>query len=513
MLTVGGGSGGYKSNLIPTLSRMHGSVRSSGNDASKRLTSLKRKTATPGGAASLGGAKLGSSVPKVGGSAGVKSGGAALGAIGAVTRPGSSGGTGSGLSGSVGLGSGSYGASPASMLPSPTSAAGSTTVNNWVDSMKAAAQKNAKFDNSATEKAVEKLRKQLYSGPSAPKLPGQINLDNYQTELATIDDISKKYGFDYSREYAERQAAILAQAQRDEVEAARARSEYETESAQTDLEHDFFQQYLEQRQALVDSGLNAGIASERDLRLEMNRQYALADILANQQLYNQELDANMQRISAEELTYAEKLFQERMQQGFSNAMDVSRFNQSENQWQANMAMQQRQQQVEEAWRAFEFNNMSEADKQRMLQNERQFGTEMAWRQYEFENMSAAERARLAADAEKFGMDMAWQRHKFEAGMAFEAGQSGFTNGSGGGGAAAQMAQQMGLRVTSTTRTPEENKRVGGHPKSSHLTGKAMDIAGSKAQMDAYANWARNSGLFKNVLWQVPGHYDHVHVDW
>lgn len=254
---------------------------------------------------------------------------------------------------------------------------------------------------------VDELKKATKPQGKGPKLPAQVNLNQYRTELATIEDIAKKYGFDFSREYAQRQAEVLAQAQRDEIETSRERQQWETERAQQELEHDYFQEYLQQRQALADTGLNAGIAAERDLRLEMNRQYALADILANSQLYNQELDRRLATIAAEEQAYAERLYNERLQQGFANALDYSRFIQSENQWLAQMAMQQRAQAVEEAWREYEFNNMS-----------------------------AAERAKLLADAEKFGMEMAWERYKFDAGLAFEAGYAGggtgFTSGSGGG---------------------------------------------------------------------------------
>lgn len=247
---------------------------------------------------------------------------------------------------------------------------------------------------------IAKMKKELESGAkNKPDLPDNIDLDAYKTEMATINDIANKYGFDYTREYAERQAEAVAQAKRAEVETARERSEFETTAAKQDLQQDFFQKYLERRQNLVDVGLNAGIASERNIRLDMNRQDALAEILANAQLYNQELDRDMQTIDAEALAYADKLYNERLQQGFANAMDVSQFRQSENHWQADMAMQQRNQQVDEAWRQFEWNNMS-----------------------------ASEKARLVADAEQFGMNMAWQRHKFEAGMTFDAAMQTASNG-------------------------------------------------------------------------------------
>lgn len=242
---------------------------------------------------------------------------------------------------------------------------------------------------------IDELKKNLNTKTSSPKLPAQIQLDQYRTEVATINDIAKKYGFDYSRAYAEKQAEVLAQAQRDQLQASRERMQKETDSAKTDLEHDFFQKYLQQQQGMADIGLNAGIASERNLRLDMSRQNVLGDILANAQLRNQELDRDDSRITKEQHAYAEQLYNERLQQGFGNAMDVSRFNQSENHFQANLAQQQRQSQVDEAWRAHEWNNMSYADKMKMQ-----------------------------ADVEKYGMDMAWDRHKFDAGMAFEAGQAG-----------------------------------------------------------------------------------------
>lgn len=269
-----------------------------------------------------------------------------------------------------------------------------------------------KASNPASAKSVDnwvnQLKKELKNqSKNKPKLPKQVDLNKYRTEMATIRDLEKKFGFDYSRDYAERQAEILAQAQRDAIQTARERADYELQSAQTDLEHDFFQQFREQQQQLVDSGLNAGIAAERELRLDMNRQHALADILANAQLYNQELDRNLSQVERERLAYAEQLYNERLAQAFSQAMDMSRFQQSENQWMAQMAMEQRRQAVEEAWREFEWNNMS-----------------------------YAERMKLLADAERFGMEMAWERHKFDAGLAFDAAYAGggaaFSQGGAGG---------------------------------------------------------------------------------
>lgn len=81
---------------------------------------------------------------------------------------------------------------------------------------------------------------------------------------------------------------------------------------------------------------------------------------------------------------------------------------------------------------------------------------------------------------------------------------------------------MGLTKTSGYRTPEKNKEVGGSKTSSHLTGNASDYAGTPKQMEAYAQWAAKSGLFKSVIYGgrdlISGrtdtnHGDHVHVGW
>jgi murein L,D-transpeptidase YcbB/YkuD len=79
--------------------------------------------------------------------------------------------------------------------------------------------------------------------------------------------------------------------------------------------------------------------------------------------------------------------------------------------------------------------------------------------------------------------------------------------------AIDKAKEMGLTITSAYRSPEHDKQVGGTGTGYHVLGQALDVAGKWDKMDAYAKWAKSSGLFRSVLWQVAGHYNHVHVSW
>lgn len=79
--------------------------------------------------------------------------------------------------------------------------------------------------------------------------------------------------------------------------------------------------------------------------------------------------------------------------------------------------------------------------------------------------------------------------------------------------ALQYAESMGLTITSGFRDPGKNASVGGGSKSMHTTGTAYDFAGSPSQMKSFASWAKETGLYTEVLYEVDDHYDHVHIGW
>lgn len=156
---------------------------------------------------------------------------------------------------------------------------------------------------------------------------------------ATVNDLARKYGFDFSRGYAERQA---------EAEAARARaayqdslrrtqSDYEQRLAQIEqgirdavrgLEQNFFTNMLQQQQAQANTGINAGIAADQNLRLGMAAQSALADVYGQANLdraraardwslESQRLKEALDLVEQERLARAEQLYQDLLQRGYS----------------------------------------------------------------------------------------------------------------------------------------------------------------------------------------------------
>lgn len=71
----------------------------------------------------------------------------------------------------------------------------------------------------------------------------------------------------------------------------------------------------------------------------------------------------------------------------------------------------------------------------------------------------------------------------------------------------------GLMITDTYRDPAYNAAVGGSPTSYHMDKEnpAVDVAGSYAAMDAFVADVRAVGGWRQILWEVAGHYDHAHI--
>ena len=91
------------------------------------------------------------------------------------------------------------------------------------------------------------------------------------------------------------------------------------------------------------------------------------------------------------------------------------------------------------------------------------------------------------------------------------------DGPGAGGRMLSRVSKMiagtGAAVSSTYRTPAQNKAVGGSPSSYHLDrgNPAVDVVGPASVLDRLAGQLRAQGGLRELLWRVPGHYDHLHV--
>jgi hypothetical protein len=279
-----------------------------------------------------------------------------------------------------------------------------------------------------------------------------IDFSKLNVEQATIDDIAKKYGFDYSRAYANRQAEAEAQAQKDAV-ASQQRQNDATKSntlqgiqnnvnnSQQALDRSYFVKGLQQNQDQTNNGINGGIAADQALRLAMSQNAELAPILrdANQQTTaentrygNTALDLldKLGLINKDQIANADKMYNDRLQQGFTNAMQYTQSQRDNNNQLASWLLQQRGQDLgqmqsdatlAENKRQFDIsqqNQMKQAYDTMQMQKQ-QFGTEQAWRQYQYNNMSATDKAQLNKDISQFGQNMAWQKWEtqYQAEMA------------------------------------------------------------------------------------------------
>jgi hypothetical protein len=155
---------------------------------------------------------------------------------------------------------------------------------------------------------------------------------------ATIQDVAKKYGFDFSKGYANKQAEAVAQAQRNSINNSTRQNQAmygqnmkqingDLKAGVVGTENNFFQTYLQQRQQQSNRGINAGMQADQNVRLGMNQQSVLADIYrdtANNKSKESDRYSNeamrlqdaLALVEQQKITEAEKMYQELLTRGY-----------------------------------------------------------------------------------------------------------------------------------------------------------------------------------------------------
>jgi hypothetical protein len=153
-----------------------------------------------------------------------------------------------------------------------------------------------------------------------------------------MNDIGKKYGFNFSRDYAKQQADTIASGQTNAQNAAKRENESmnklntqrildDYRSSAKGLDKGYFEQYLGQGQNQVNRGLTGGMVADQNLRLAMNKQSELGDLFRTRNQANQEesmrfsntnqsiLDS-LAQIEKERAMNTEKMYQDGLYRGY-----------------------------------------------------------------------------------------------------------------------------------------------------------------------------------------------------
>ncbi|MGG4267439.1 hypothetical protein [Peribacillus simplex] len=275
-------------------------------------------------------------------------------------------------------------------------------------------------------------------------------------KLTTVNDVQKLYGVDYSRDYATKQAEAAAKAKRTGLQNQLNQVQTGTKNAQDSLDRTYFQKGLQSAQAQVNGGVNAGLSNESNLRLGMNRQAEMTQMLREAQTSKNNINQQMTDVEAQKLAQTEQIYQDRMQQAIAQSQWKSEFDQSKYGDQRNFDYQVGRDKVADLQRDKQFDYQQGRDKvtdsqwkdqftyqkgrdkvgdkqwdsQFTYQKGRdkisdkqwdsqfafqksQFKTEQEWRKYAFSHMSKSEKAALEWSKKQYGEDAAWRLYEME----------------------------------------------------------------------------------------------------
>lgn len=150
------------------------------------------------------------------------------------------------------------------------------------------------------------------------QMPTYEDFMNMQPKKASIDDLSDIYGFDYSRDYAVNQANAIKRAKEDGLQGQLRAIDNNVRGQSDSMDRKYYLEGLQNRQSMAETGRNAGISQDQNLRLAMSRQAEMGDIYRDANTREFSVNNELSRLPAEALAYADELYNNRRQQGFNN---------------------------------------------------------------------------------------------------------------------------------------------------------------------------------------------------
>ncbi|WP_203289857.1 hypothetical protein [Metabacillus sp. cB07] len=281
--------------------------------------------------------------------------------------------------------------------------------------------------------------------PVTPKPPSPttaIDIEKYRTNNTQLTDLKKQYGLDYSRNFAQQQAQAMADAKRTGLNTQMKQVNENVNGANDALSRNNFQQYMNQAQSQVGAGINGGMQADQNMRLAMSRQAAMGNIYRDAATQKSNISANMANVGKEQVAEENRIYNERLQEAFQNAMADTQARRSENMNLLGAAQQQRSQNINmDQWQkqfaeqqkntkwSQDFSQKNTAFDQKMALDQfneqkknvswdqsfqqTQYADNKQWREFQYNNMSASEKAQLEWAKQQYGEDAAWRDYELK----------------------------------------------------------------------------------------------------
>jgi hypothetical protein len=166
--------------------------------------------------------------------------------------------------------------------------------------------------------------------PSQQELQLNINPNNYETKIPSLNQVQSEFGLQDPSKYADQISKANAQPQLDNLAAQRDLVDQGLREGQQALEVDYFQQYRNQREENALRGLNAGIESQRTNLLQMNQGQQMTKLLQDANREKQNIKRAEATVEVQRQAQALELRNNELQRQIDMAFRKGDFLQAEN---------------------------------------------------------------------------------------------------------------------------------------------------------------------------------------